>query len=42
MARRHNLAIDGENVIEMQNLWLPPTASGIVHLRQVVISCKQN
>ena len=32
MARRHNLAIDGENVIEMQNLWLPPTASGIVHL----------
>ena len=32
MARRHNLAIDGETVIEMQNLWLPPTASKIVHL----------
>ena len=32
MARRHNLAIDGLNVIEMQNLWLPPTASKIVHL----------
>ena len=32
MARRHNLAIDGENVIEMQNLWLPPTASKIVRL----------
>ena len=32
MARRHNLSIDGENVIEMQNLWLPPTASKIVHL----------
>ena len=34
MARRHNLAIDGQNVIEMQNLWLPPTASKIVHLEQ--------
>ena len=33
MARRHNLTIDGETVIEMQNLWLPPTASRIVHLK---------
>ena len=32
MARRHNLCIDGLPVIEMQNLWLPPTASKIVHL----------
>jgi alpha-D-xyloside xylohydrolase len=32
MARRHNLCIDGKTVIEMQNLWLPPTASEIVHL----------
>ena len=32
MARRHNLTIDGETVIEMLNLWLPPTASKIVHL----------
>ena len=32
MARRHNLTIDDETVIEMQNLWLPPTASKIVHL----------
>ena len=32
MARRHNLAIDGKTIIEMQNLWLPPTASAIVHL----------
>ena len=32
MARRHNLCIDGDNVIEMQNLWLPPTASKIMHL----------
>ena len=33
MARRHHLVIDGEPVIEMQNLWLPPTASKIVHLK---------
>ena len=32
MARRHNLVIDGKTVIEMQNMWLPPTASAIVHL----------
>lgn len=32
MARRHNLCIDGQSVIKMQNLWLPPTASKIVHL----------
>ena len=34
MARRHNLVIDGNTVIEMQNLWLPPTASTIVHLKK--------
>ncbi len=33
MARRHNLEIDDNTVIEMQNLWLPPTASVIVHLK---------
>ncbi|MBR4390230.1 MAG: DUF5110 domain-containing protein [Prevotella sp.] len=32
MARRHNLSIDGQQVIEMRNLWLPPTASTIIHL----------
>ena len=32
MARRHNLTIDGQPVIEMQNLWLPPTASKMVYL----------
>ncbi len=32
MARRHQLSIDGQTVIDMQNLWLPPTASKIVHL----------
>ena len=34
MARRHNLTIDGETIIDMQNLWLPPTASTIVHLKK--------
>jgi len=34
MARRHHLTIDGQTVIEMQNLWLPPTASAIVHLKK--------
>ena len=33
MARRHHLAIDGETVIEMQNVWLPPTTSKIVRLK---------
>ena len=33
MARRHNLCIDDRTVIEMQNLWLPPTASQIVRLK---------
>ena len=32
MARRHHLAIDGQTVIDMKNLWLPPTASKIVHM----------
>ena len=32
MARRHHLTIDGQPVIDMQNLWLPPTASAIVRL----------
>ena len=32
MARRHNLLIDGQKVIDMQNTWLPPTTSAIVHL----------
>ena len=33
MARRHNLCVDGQTVIDMQNLWLPPTASTILHLK---------
>ena len=34
MARRHNLCIDGVPVIEIQNVWLPPTASKIVTLEE--------
>lgn len=33
MARRHDLEIDGKKVMDMQNLWLPPTSSAIVHLK---------
>ena len=33
MARRHNLVIDGKKVMDMQNVWLPPTSSAIVHLK---------
>ena len=32
MARKHNLMVDGNTVIDQQNLWLPPTVSTIVHL----------
>ena len=32
MARRHNLVIDSQKVIDMQNTWLPPTTSAIVRL----------
>ena len=32
MARRHNLVVDGKTVIEMQNTWLPPTASTKIYL----------
>ena len=33
MARRHHLEIDGKKVMDMQNVWLPPTSSVIVHLK---------
>lgn len=32
MARAHDLTVDGQTVISMHNLWLPPTASAIVSL----------
>ncbi|MDD2602200.1 MAG: glycoside hydrolase family 31 protein, partial [Prevotella sp.] len=33
MARRHQLLIDNDTVLNMMNIWLPPTASTIVHLK---------
>ena len=32
MARRHHIAIDGQTIIDVRNLWLPPTTSVIVNL----------
>ena len=32
MARRHNLSIDGQTVINLMNSWLPPTTTAIVSL----------
>lgn len=32
MARRHNLSIDGQTVINLVNSWLPPTTTAIVNL----------
>lgn len=32
MARRHNLSIDGKPIINLENIWLPPTTSAICHL----------
>ena len=33
MARRHNLVIDGQTVLDARNVWLPPTVSTIVELK---------
>lgn len=33
MARRHNLEIDGRTVVDLNNLWLPPTVSVLVDLK---------
>ncbi len=32
MARKHHLTLDGKTIIDVQNVWLPPTTSKIVHL----------
>ncbi|MCQ2973408.1 MAG: glycoside hydrolase family 31 protein [Bacteroidales bacterium] len=34
MARRHNLEIDNEKVVDIFNVWLPPTTSTIVSLSE--------
>lgn len=33
MARRHHLNIDGKNVIDVSNVWLPPTTSILMDLK---------
>lgn len=33
MARRHNLEIDGRTVVDLNNLWLPPTVSVLIDLK---------
>ena len=32
MARKYYLVIDGQKIVDVNNLWLPPTTSAIVEL----------
>ncbi len=34
MARKHYLSVDGENKVDVNNIWLPPTTSLIVDLKK--------
>lgn len=34
MARKHYLSIDGQNIINVNNIWLPPTTSVIVEMQK--------
>ena len=46
MARKHNLSINGENIINVNNIWLPPTTSIIVELESgkhdILVEGEQN
>lgn len=46
MARRHHLTIDGRTIVDVRNLWLPPTTSVIVDLEagkhEVVAELERN
>ncbi len=46
MARKHKITIDGETLVEVNNLWLPPTTSLIAHLsagsHEVVVEGEKN
>lgn len=46
MARRHHLSIDGRTIVDVRNLWLPPTTSVIVDLEagkhEVVAELERN
>ncbi len=34
MARKHYITIDGQNIVDVNNLWLPPTTSVILNLKK--------
>lgn len=34
MARKHYLSVDGQNVIDINNIWLPPTTSAIIEMQK--------
>lgn len=34
MARKHYLSVDGQNVIDVNNIWLPPTTSIIIEMQK--------
>lgn len=46
MARKHHLVIDGDTLVEMNNIWLPPTTSLITHLsagiHEIIVEGEQN
>lgn len=46
MARKHNLSINGENIINVNNIWLPPTTSILVELESgkhdILVEGEQN
>ena len=46
MARKHHLVVGGDTVISVDNVWLPPTTSAIVELREgiheVVVEGERN
>lgn len=46
MARMHSVQIDGKEVMQFSNYWLPPTASTIVNLtpgeHKVLVQCEKN
>lgn len=33
MARRHNISIDGNEILDVRNVWLPPTTSVVRHFK---------
>lgn len=42
MARRHHLEIDGKTIFEIDNVWLPPTASALLELDKGIHTIHSN